>query len=258
MKRWLRHALSLCFALAMSVLTACRAEPPGEALPEVSGLSDQQVLGVLAERAELVERVMSSGTMRIETADGDSVRLDIALLAASDGRLRLRAWKLGRAVFDLTRIGDELWFWSAQQDASTDRNDAISTLPTAEQLDIGWRLVSGEFFRSPPSRVISDEAMTVIYPLAQGNQQSPTASARLTIDRKTQTVRTITIDDSDGRVHAVYEPSRYRLIQGIAWATRVKLDAPDLSLQITLDEVELNGELPAAAFTPPRDARKLP
>lgn len=240
-------------------LVGCCTAPPGQALTEVQGLTDQQVIDALAQRADQVQSVMSSGTMRIQTDDGGSVRLDVALLASGNDRLRLRAWKLGRAVIDLTRDGEAVWVWTSERASDPDEPDTLAMLPTAAQLDLAWRLISGQLFASPPDRVeaSASSGLVAIYTIKEQTQATP-ITAKLTINRPTQTIRQITIHDAQGLQRASYTPSGYRLIDGLPWATRIAFESADFAFEIVLDEVELNAALPSSAFTPPRDARKQP
>lgn len=248
--------LFVLLAIAL-MLVGCCAAPPGDALPEALGLTDQEVLDALAARSNQIQSVMSSGTMRLQTEDGGSVRLDVALLAQGRDRLRLRAWKLGRAVFDLTRDHETVWVWSAEQGNDPKNPDALAKLPTAEQIDLGWRLISGNFFASPPNELDASDKLVVTYNINPQQATDP-GTARLTIDRTTQTIEQITIHDAKGMQHARYSSSRYRLIDALPWATRIAFESPAFAFEIELDEVELNGTLPSSAFTPPRDARKQP
>ena len=171
--------------------------------------------------------------------------------------MRLRAWKLGRAVFDLTRIDGALWVWSLDQEEAGAQPQTRS-VPSGEQLSAGWRLISGRLFASPADRVLSGDSLVAVYQLGPDDSATALPTAWMTIDRRTQTVSRIVINDSEGQARTTYEPSHYRLIDGVPWPTRVRLSLDALSLTLILDEVELNGELPGGAFTPPRDARKQP
>lgn len=247
--------IRLIVVVLFACTIGCRSHPPGESVPRAAGLSDAQIMEALARRADRVQRVMSAGTMRLETGEGESVRLDVALLASGDDRFRLRAWKLGRAVFDLTRDGDTLWLWHANQDADAQAGTGGPALPNAAQLSAGWRLVCGHIFAEAPDTLKTGDPLTATYGLAP---QAPGAVAQLAIDRDSQTVTRITILGPAGETRAVYEPARYRLIDGVPWPTQLALRSEGVAFEITLDDVELNGELPAGAFDPPRDARKLP
>jgi hypothetical protein len=246
----------ILFCVIALTLVGCCTAPPGDDLPMVQGQTDQQVLDALAKRSGQVKSVMSSGTMRLQTDDNGSVKLDVALLAQGNNQLRLRAWKLGRAVFDLTRDGDAVWVWATDRVNDPDDPDALAMLPTAEQIDLGWRLISGQLFASPPNRIDASGKLIVSYAIKQLGAGPVTA--QLAINRTSQTIEQILILDAKGLERAKYTPSGYRLIDGIPWATRIAFESESFAFEIELDEVELNGTLPKSAFTPPRDARKQP
>ena len=48
-------------------------------------------------------------TITLTRPDGETVKLDGAIVTRNPGWVRLRAWKLGRAVFDLTLQPAGLW-----------------------------------------------------------------------------------------------------------------------------------------------------
>lgn len=252
-----RRPVLFLIALCAVAFTGCRATPPGEVVPQTMGLSDGQVLAVLAERAEQVQGVMASGTLRLESEAEGSVRLEMALLASGDERLRLRAWKLGQPVFDLMRDGDAVWLWASDR-AQRDVPPAERYPMTADHIDTGWRLVTGRLFAAPPDRIVSREPLVVEYNLRTRNATGSATRARLTIDRSTQTLTRCEVIDSDGGVRQTLTPQRYRMIDGTPWATRIVSGTPGNGFQLTLEVVELNGELPASAFTPPRNAQRQP
>lgn len=247
----------MMFMLLCLAATGCRSTPPGEAVPQTLGLSDAQVLAVLAERAERVQRVMASGTLRLDSESEGSVRLEVALLASGDDRLRLRAWKLGQPVFDLTRDGQAVWLWASDR-ASGDGPPAERYPITADHLDTGWRLLTGRLFTQSPDRVVSRVPLVVEYDLENPRAAGVATRARLTINRMNQTLTRCEVIDPDGRVRQTLAPERYRLINGIPWSTRVVSSTPGSSFRLTFDDVELNGGLPASAFAPPRNAQRQP
>ena len=242
------------FALAIA---GCRTDPPGQALEQTEGLSNDQVLAALAERANQVQRVMASGTIRLESDEDGSVLLDVALLASGDDQLRLRAWKLGRPVFDLTRDGDALWLWISER-AEVDSTTTDGVPLAAIHIQTGWRMMAGRLFAQTPDRVISEDPFIVEFDLASDQTGGAPARAQFAIDRATQTHTRCTIIDSAGIERQTLQLGAYRLIDGIPWATSIDSGTDDHRFQITLESVELNGELPPSSFTPPSNAQRQP
>jgi len=128
-----------------------------------------------------------------------------------------------------------------------------------------WDLFTGAFFSEPGARVIDDGGalFTVERPLsAEGG------TVVCEVDRATLTARSFVITDSQGVTRLSLSLERYRLIDQTPWPMRMVLDLPRPSgptadeepsrLTIRLDEPELNSELPAGAFVPPRRAVRQP
>src|SRR5437773_772620 len=95
--------------VVVALLAGCATR---EKLPPVSFRDERQALDILIRRADTVKTVSSQGLITLQRPDGESVRLDLAMVRAGGAggdRLRLRAWKLGRAVFDLTMNGEDVW-----------------------------------------------------------------------------------------------------------------------------------------------------
>lgn len=249
------RSLTATFALLFATtLLGCRSAPPGDEVPRYEGLTYQEIIVMLANQADAIQTFSASGVLRLDDPERGSVTLDVALLAEGEDRLRLRAWKLGRAVFDLTRDGDALWLWTSDtRDQTHDPAPPIN----AEQVGIGWSLLSGRRFTQPPQGIEPGNPLTLTYLL---DEPSGTV-ARMQIDRETATVQRCEVLTRDQTVQQTILPDRYRLIDGQAIATRIvssgpAADAPAFTLELT--EIEINIELPATAFTPPRAAQRQP
>lgn len=239
----------LLFA-AITLATGCRSKPPGKELPHYDNLTTPEVLTALAERAEAIQTYYGSGTLRLTDPERGEVSLDAVILARDDDRLRLRVWKLGRAVFDLTRDGDTLWLWTRDQDdTQANPTDAL----TAEFIGTGWSLVSGRLFADPPQRIVSERPLIVEYSL----NIERTTTARLHIDRQTLTLTRCDIVSKGDAIEQRITPQAYRLINGVPTATRIESTGRS-RFTLKLDDIEINGPLPETAFTPPRDARSRP
>ncbi|MEM1355735.1 MAG: hypothetical protein AAGH88_12740 [Planctomycetota bacterium] len=250
----MRSCCALILALLGLLATGCRHTPPGEEVPVYNGLTDEQVLLMLADRAEKVGTFSASGVLRLDDTERGTVTLDVVLLAEGESRLRLRAWKLGRAVFDLTRDGEALWLWTRESLASSE--DRVPSV-NAEQVGLGWSLLSGRMFRNPPQQVVTGSPILVTFEL---DPDSGT-TARLLVDPATATVRRYEVVSPDGIVRQALGSDRHRLIDGQPIATRIMgqgAGEDGSSFMLELTEVELNGELPAEAFTPPRNAQRRP
>src|SRR5438105_2819264 len=80
-----------------------------ERIPKYPPMPPDQALKLLADRAHVIHAVTAQGTITLTRAKGDTVRLDAAVVLDPPTRARLRAWKFGHAVFDMTLTPEGLW-----------------------------------------------------------------------------------------------------------------------------------------------------
>jgi hypothetical protein len=221
-----------------------------ENLPAVHFRDDREALDILVRRADAVKTVSSQGTITLQRPSGESVRLDLAMVRAGREQLRLRAWKLGRAVFDLTMNGEEVWLFTPEDPSL--KNKARSAGLTANQLAENFNLLSGDLFRRPDVKV-RDAGANLIVSSAQGD-----ALVRCEVERRTLTPRKYVMLDPAGVARFTLELSDYRLLAGdIPFPFRYIATSDEGKISIALREVELNGELAEGASVPPKRAEKL-
>src|SRR5437016_14515019 len=119
---------ALFFAVAVALfLGGCAAHR--EDLRTVHFRDDREALDILIRRADAVKTVSSQGTITLQRPDGESVRLELAMVRAGPDELRLRAWKLGRAVFDLTKTGEDVWLFTAEDPSLRTRARSAGSNP---------------------------------------------------------------------------------------------------------------------------------
>ena len=235
--------------LALVLLAGC-ASRRGENLPPIRFGDEREALGILVRRADAVKTVSSQGTITLQRPNGESVRLDLAMVRAGREKLRLRAWKLGRAVFDLTMNGDEVWLFTPEDPSL--KKKARSAGLTAKQLAENFNLLSGDLFRRPDV-AIRDAVAKLMVSAAQGD-----ATVRCEVERRTLTPRKYVMVDPAGIARFTLELSDYRLLAGdVPFPFRYIATSDEGKIAIALREVELNGELAEGAFIPPKRAEKL-
>jgi outer membrane lipoprotein-sorting protein len=247
---WLGRLARAFAVLAALLIIGCAAPEKHENLPPVHFRDDRDALRILAERADAVKTLSAQGNMTLTRPDGESVRLDLAMVRAGRGKLRLRAWKLGRAVFDLTMSGGDVWLLTPD-DASLKKR-AHSAGLSAGKLAQNINLLNGDLFRR--SDVTVSDA-------GGGSALRVTADdVACDVDRRTLTPRRYAMVDTHDVIRFRLELSDYRVV------------APDLppvpfhmlaasdegTIDVSLREVEVNGELAEGAFVPPKRAEKLP
>jgi hypothetical protein len=265
---------------------ACAGPPP--ALPTYPLLAGDSALRIIAQRQARVESLSASCDLLLTkpateaSGTGRSISLDAILLAQpSAGRLRLRAWKLGRTVLDVTVDQGVAWVLDSQQDQpSSDQQPSTSTTPastaqvTAAQVRAALDLLGPGFFQA--ARVI--DAPTALGPVAQGAlfAQGPALGrpdALCEIDLATLTVRRFALIDGAGQLQAELVLRDYALVapQGspapdaaasltvsIPIPTRITVrSASGGTIDVRLSEPELNAPLALGAFTPPARAQRL-
>ena len=78
------------------------------------------------------------------------------------------------------------------------------------------------------------------------------------VDRRTLTPRKYSVLDDRGATRFSLTMDRYRQFGDVVWPMRMVAVSEGGMVEVELREAEVNPELPAAAFTPPRRAEKLP
>ncbi len=235
--------------LPIAALPGCRKSHV-ETIPQYSPMLSGAALGIMRQRAASIESVRGSGTITLTDQRGNSARLDGAFVLAPPDRARVRAWKFGQAVLDVTRTADGVWIYLPREkdgDASDLRaaagraSDAIS-----QWLDlVAMRLAA--FDR--PAEVVGD---TWIYSStdADGN------TTRCQIDRATLTVRKFSIVDAGGVEHLKLTLGEYETLGDVVWPTRMEAISPNGEILIESSDLGLN-DGPEGAFVPPSRGVKV-
>jgi hypothetical protein len=243
------------FALLLIAWTVagCTHRPTGrESLPAVSYRDSADALRVLGERTAAVKTVSSRGTITFARwEDEQSVRMDLAMVCQPPDRLRLRAWKLGRAIFDLTLTPEGLWLM-APDDPSL-RQKVQHANVGATEIARNWSMLSGALFRRDDlaSQRLHD-SLLFSAPHDRG------LTIRCYVDPRALVPWLYMLQDESGRVRFTLNLDDYRVIDGHPYPCRLQAESDSGRIVVQLAEVELNGELAPAAFVPPRRAEKLP
>lgn len=230
---------------------ACGCGCRQERLPSYARSDEQTALAIVAQRARQVRTVSGSGTLELTRPNGESVRLDLALAIQPPERARLRAWKFGQAVFDLTITPDGLWLQSPKDSPQAPRIKSAGT--SAAQVARAWSLLGGGFF-DEPDLVARNEGDDLV--LRRTRAGEPAVVCR--IHRDTLTPRRYEMLDDAGRRRFSLALDQYDIVQGIAWPRRITAVSEAGRVVVELSDVMLNDELAPGAFNPPRRAEKLP
>lgn len=239
------RALSPVF-FVVCVLAGCVASPP---LPTYLPMSDAAALSVIAQRQESILSISAECDLDLTDARGQSVSLDGVLIAEPPMRLRLRAWKLGHAVFDLTLRDGQGWVFVPDEGPAAGKV-SVENMP-ARRVGEALELLGASYFRSARPAG-GDDATLVTVGTALGRDD-----VACEIDRLTLTPRRFVIGTEGAGSSSELRLERYRLVGDVVWPTRLRLLSPTGEVVATLRNVELGGEVPATAFTPPQRAKAL-
>jgi hypothetical protein len=202
-------------------------------------------LRLIQERSSRIRDISGEGAITLTDRRGQSVRLDGAFVFAPPDRARVRAWKFGQAVLDLTVTPDATYLFLPRKDSH------------AEQL----RSTSGEMGHAVRewltllARGLGESANV----REEASQLVVTTSSHVTcyIERRTLTPRRYVSLDDQGRERFSLVLDEYRATDDTVWPMRIEAKSGGGVVRIDLREVELNNA-PPSAFTPPARAERLP
>lgn len=246
---------SRCAVLATLIVFICliagchHVEP--ESIPHFPLMDAQASLQTLADRAHLVHTLSSEGLVTLTRSNGESIRLDSALVMKPPAEARLRAWKFGRAIFDLTVTPQGVWCLTPDDPARKDQLKSAGV--SAAKLAKTWSLLNGGFFTDPALNIETTPTQLFIRGKFANEPQ-----VRCDVDRATLTPRRYLIFDEQGHQRFSLTLSQYRQFGQIVWPTRIIAVSDSGTVEVELRDLEINPELPATAFVPPHRAEKLP
>lgn len=231
-------------------LAAAGCASHGPPLPMYERMSDAESVRVLAERAHAVRTVSGEGLLTLTRPDGESVRLDAAIVSMPPDKVRMRAWKFGQAVFDLTL--NESGVYLITPEGSSREEQIKSAGVSAAQLARTWSLLSGGYFDSPGLSVTDrGDALEL-------RREIDGQTVVCEVDRPTLTARQYKLIDPNGRTRFSLSLDQFAMVAGIPWPRRMTAVSDGGTIVVTIRDVEINGEIGPDAFAPPRRAEKLP
>ena len=227
------------------------AHHPVENIPHYPLMDPTSSLQQIAQNTSQVKTLNGEGLITLTRPDGESVRLDAAMAMQPPDRARIRAWKFGRGIFDLTVTPDGVW---AVIPEDPKHKEQITTAGvSAAKLAKTWSVLSGGFFQSTglTTEVKGDKLIV--------RRQSPDEPVVLCeVDRVTLTPRKYLMLDDTGKTRFSLSLEDYQQFGPVVWPTRLTALSENGTVEIELRDVQVNPELPTNAFIPPRRAEKLP
>ena len=240
-----RRPFAYCAALLLCGVAGCAAKP--DPIPRYTFDRPDTALTIIHTRLARFRSVRGEATMVLTDAKRQSIRLNAAFALRTPADVRLRAWKFGQAVFDLTLRDDEAWAYFPRDQAK----------PAAANL----RRSLGEWLRLMTDNTLfaSDvDAADFRHVFVQRRQPDGT-SVRCMIDRATCTPREYTLFDADGVQRFTLTLSDYRsYADNQVWPTTIVARSEQGVFEIHGTDIEVNTDLPDALFKPPSRAEKLP
>lgn len=250
---------TLLSALAFCAFqSGCGTQAEFTPLPIYTTMSDQDSLQRIAARQSAINTVSARCDLVLTDPQGQTVNLDGALLimpvTTAGPKVRLRAWKLGQTVFDITLTNGEAWLIAPDNPRIKGPDNTTGPVQISRRIAEALDFIGPEFFES--AAIVSSTPTSI-------TAKSATANFTQTIcviDRATLIPQRFTAGDqtaSAGLISEIFFYD-YRLIGGIPWAHRLHLTSPGGTVVVNMSDVELNAELPPSAFVPPARAKQLP
>ncbi|MEM7626675.1 MAG: hypothetical protein AAF333_13860 [Planctomycetota bacterium] len=229
--------------LLTAFLGGCSVAPP--LLPTTVWYDVEEARQVLIERRESIANVQAQCSLIIMPADKSRSQqnLDGALVFDRRGNARLRTYKLGQVVFDLTLNSDGAWV-AVSKELKDDADEARRGL--GQLADALPGLLRGPDFR---------DAQLVGTPPA-GDLRAAWPDVQAVVDGRTLApVRYTFTGEAAESVHRL--ETRYTTYGDAVWLHELTAEGSFGKITLTLRNVELNGELNPRAFKPPRRAVKV-
>lgn len=216
-----------------------------QAIPHYPLMGPAESLRVVRERAATIRTIQAQATLTLTDDRDESVTFDGVILVQAPNRIRVRAWKFGQAVFDLTATEDGTWQYVTRDEAKP------ATGVTREVARKIVEFITGGGPRESASVTLTTGGIEV----ASLTQDALLETRRY--DRSTLTLASVCLMDGDGTVFQLLM-DEYRVVNDHVWPTRVRAVSGDRQVLIRFSDVEINADLPSAAFKPPARAERVP
>lgn len=230
--------------LIIALLGGC-----GAALPKYPPMSGTDALAAVAARQASMLRISAECDLDLVDAAGQRVSLDGVLVAQLPGKVRLRAWKFGQAVFDLTLVDGQGWLLAPDQ--GTGRRVDLEKIP-ARQVSQALDLLGASYFVAAYPTGGGENLLLATGP-ALGR-----ADVQCEIDLRTLTPQRFVVPSALDATSSELLLSEYAPVDRFVWPMRLRLRSPTGEVLVRFRSVEINGVIPAEAFTPPKRAKVLP
>jgi hypothetical protein len=218
-----------------------------ENIPTYPSMDAQQSLRAIRERSAQVQNVSGEGAITLTDAKGQSIRFDAAFVFAPPDRARVRAWKFGQAVLDLTIVREGTWLYLPRgEDGHAEQ--LRSAAASAGRAVREWLTLLAGQLDTPETSVRIEGSHLIV------TRQAPDGlTLTATINRDTLTPRRYALKDNDGRERFSLALDQYRVLGPTVWPSRIDAKSDTGRIGIEMRDVELN-DAPPGAFKPPARA----
>jgi hypothetical protein len=237
----------ICGALLLGGCAAGRGK-----LPTYPWTDADTAIAQMAKQDEKLKTLLASGSAMLTDGEGKTVRLDTAMVCQFPDYVRLRSWKMGQAVFDLTLKPEGVWLMAGEE--MKKRSKGMPAGLGAADFAKGWSMLHGEFFRALNLEIDNRPGKTF---WLQRRLESGMV-VRCEVDRDTLTVSRNEIVDKTGKQRFSLQYTGYKVVNGVAVPARIIAKSEQGTIQVDVDDLQVNVPTPAGAFVPPRRAERLP
>ncbi|MBX3359042.1 MAG: hypothetical protein KF745_11530 [Phycisphaeraceae bacterium] len=213
-------------------------------------MSAEESLTTIADRQASVTHLVAECDLDLTDSEGQSVRVDGVIVAELPGKMRMRAWKFGHAVFDLTVTDDGAWLMTPEEEQGGRRLDAEHVSSTGVR-DVLGLLGPGYFRTARPVR--ADASMLIACGAALGRDDVVCEIVRATL-----APRRFVMGSGASLNGGEVVLDQYQAVDGAIWPMRVRIRSQAGEVVVRVRQLEINGELPPGAFVPSQRARAIP
>lgn len=254
----MRPARRLLLLATLAALPSCANGSRSSSLA-LSSLSPAEALAVLQLRARSRDTTATSGTMTLTSSTGERVTLDFAA-RTRPGFLRLRAWRFGEAVLDVTTTPDGAWLYvppieKAGGSEDTGQAAGMPDLPDPDDLARAWTLISGGVLAYAAITEQEADSLTL-------RSDLDGAPVRVRIDRAH--LRPVEYQFPDAPDTSIrLEPNDWldagtdAAMDSPTWPRVVTLLSPRGVIEIHFERAEVNVDQPDGVFDPPARAKPV-
>jgi len=236
-------------SLLLSMFSALAVGCASEKLPAYTFKDEPTALADLAARGVAVKTLSGQATVTLRKPAGDTVHFDAAMAAELPQRFRIRAWKFGQAIFDLTITPEGVWL---VHDSKVKSDLLWPAGLTPDRFAWGWKTISGQNLGEAQATAHAENhLLTLVQPLE--NKATLTSE----IDLRTLTAREHRLTTAEGSQPFQLKQENYTLASGITWPRRIVATSNRGTITVEFRELEINQPLLSGTFTPPRRAEKL-